>query len=415
MKVEVLRGLGLTFIVMSVTWLLIGVTFVLKRRSSALIQARGLVDTFLASLVITVYASLASSVFGLGLSCIVRTTLAGFLADVAMALVTERCVLLYVQFIVGKQAEEWVQDSSKHFFFLKNKAYFRHGLFTPTKLIVVLIAGLFSLPFPLSWSEEVRKDTSQGFSCQNLFYQGSVFAFILIVACCLIYCSRLLKKVEENFGIKYELRMLGKFTISIAFLYVLWVVLQRVAPLFALTLYSLAVFGAYVPWGLTYINIYLVLGLLKKRSTAIHGHSTMKSYGTSSFDGKSLEAMLEEILINEPNDFKDFLVREFAVENFLFLEAVSKFKAEKGACVEGAKTIYNGFVSSGALLQVNLSGKTIESIEEKMSCPDEDMFDEAVEAVKALLSSSSLPRYFNYKRKKSENAGEAAVPIVHTI
>jgi hypothetical protein len=217
------------------------------------------------------------------------------------------------------------------------------------------------------------------------------------------YLNRLLKSVHENFGIKAELGATAKYSGVILIFYIAWVFVQRFhAPFPVQILWNSVFFGIYVPVGLTYLGIYRVLGIrMRMHLWPSSSSKRSKMSGALSYKRNMME-VLNEILDTDTRDFKNFLIREFSVENLLFIEAVMNFKKENTneSCPQAAITLYNEFCSPNALLQVNISSIVHSGIQSKLSKPDLTIFDRAVDEIKIMLCHDTMMRYTKFQSKR---------------
>lgn len=95
--------------------------------------------------------------------------------------------------------------------------------------------------------------------------------------------------------------------------------------------------------------------------------------------------------------FRRFAVLEFSVENLLFVEAVSKFRALEDPTKRDVQDVYDKFVSNSAPSQVNLPMKIVRKMTEKLPTIDgveiRAFFDESVDHVMKMMQRDSYRRF----------------------
>jgi len=111
----------------------------------------------------------------------------------------------------------------------------------------------------------------------------------------------------------------------------------------------------------------------------------------------SFELLLTDSILFE--QFKEFAVKDFSVENALFYDRCTKLKrrpprTEKLLARE-QQDIYDRFLSEGAELQVNLSDQTSRTIRELVERGEfgRGLYDAAIDEVAFLMYTNTFPRF----------------------
>ncbi|KAL0491958.1 regulator of G-protein signaling [Acrasis kona] len=94
--------------------------------------------------------------------------------------------------------------------------------------------------------------------------------------------------------------------------------------------------------------------------------------------------------------FKQFLVREFSVENLMFHTEVKFLKniEEQSEIVETANSINTTYVEVGAPFEINILSDVRNKIAQELGTqPSKNTFDEAQEAVLQIMKEESFPRF----------------------
>ncbi|XP_069751465.1 regulator of G-protein signaling 20-like isoform X2 [Narcine bancroftii] len=113
-----------------------------------------------------------------------------------------------------------------------------------------------------------------------------------------------------------------------------------------------------------------------------------------------------EQLLKDPNGRKillEFLQSEHSDENILFWLACEEFKQEehKAIIMEKATSIYFDYISVLSPKEISIDASVREVINQKMTIPTTDIFDEAQMHVYALMHRDSYPRFLNSPVYKS--------------
>lgn len=128
-------------------------------------------------------------------------------------------------------------------------------------------------------------------------------------------------------------------------------------------------------------------------------------------------------LLKDPvghDHFRQFLEKEYATENLLFVEAVWKMKKLSLTDVgEECRVIWRQFLGPGAEMLVNVDAKTHKITEGNMKQPNRWTFDDAAAHLYYLMTSDSYSRYLrsaHYKdflegaKKKSSTRSSFGLP-----
>jgi hypothetical protein len=129
--------------------------------------------------------------------------------------------------------------------------------------------------------------------------------------------------------------------------------------------------------------------------------------------------------------FRAFLVREFSVENLLFVEAVEQFNALPSKTKADCQALYDKFVAESSQNQVNLPGVVCQRILARIQDMEagetfNGLFDEAYKHVMKLMQRDGYKRFqlteewkthivvFRVEDKKPASAGAAAPATANT-
>uniref|UniRef100_A0A7M4DXN3 Regulator of G-protein signaling 1 n=1 Tax=Crocodylus porosus TaxID=8502 RepID=A0A7M4DXN3_CROPO len=109
---------------------------------------------------------------------------------------------------------------------------------------------------------------------------------------------------------------------------------------------------------------------------------------------------LEKLLASQRGQgvFREFLKSEFSEENMEFWLACEEYKKTKSDHLHGkAERIYEEFVQSNAVKQINIDYRTRETTAKKAQDPTLTSFDEAQKTVYVLMERDSYPRFLKSK------------------
>ncbi|OWK60920.1 Regulator of G-protein signaling 1 [Lonchura striata] len=109
---------------------------------------------------------------------------------------------------------------------------------------------------------------------------------------------------------------------------------------------------------------------------------------------------LEKLLASQSGQgvFREFLKSEFSEENIEFWLACEDYKKTKSDHLHGkAEKIYEEFVQSDAIKQINIDYQMREATAKKAQDPTHTSFDEAQKTVYILMERDSYPRFLKSK------------------
>ncbi|XP_002188951.2 regulator of G-protein signaling 1 [Taeniopygia guttata] len=109
---------------------------------------------------------------------------------------------------------------------------------------------------------------------------------------------------------------------------------------------------------------------------------------------------LEKLLASQSGQgvFREFLKSEFSEENIEFWLACEDYKKTKSDHLHGkAEKIYEEFVQSDAIKQINIDYQIREATAKKAQDPTHTSFDEAQKTVYILMERDSYPRFLKSK------------------
>jgi len=118
--------------------------------------------------------------------------------------------------------------------------------------------------------------------------------------------------------------------------------------------------------------------------------------------------------------FRDFVVREFSVENLLFVEAVTQLRGRQLISKEDVQNLYDEYIATSAPNQVNLPCIVVQRLEARMKEGDEvvdaGQFDEAREHVMKLMQRDAYRRFqktSEWHQHVGSFAKDKDVPLLH--
>ncbi|KAM9379353.1 regulator of G-protein signaling 1-like [Phaethornis superciliosus] len=109
---------------------------------------------------------------------------------------------------------------------------------------------------------------------------------------------------------------------------------------------------------------------------------------------------LEKLLASQSGQgvFREFLKSEFSEENIEFWLACEDYKKTKSDHLHGkAERIYEEFVQSDAIKQINIDHQMREATAKRAQHPTHTSFDEAQKTVYILMERDSYPRFLKSK------------------
>jgi len=143
-----------------------------------------------------------------------------------------------------------------------------------------------------------------------------------------------------------------------------------------------------------------IASLAKKKQEDIEApESSGKTSGVEDEKkGPSINQIEFFLTVNEGKEsFKQFLVREFSVENLMFYTEVQYYKKieEESDLKETAKTIHETYVELGAPFEINIEMEIRNQVAEQLNSgkPTVNIFDEAEKAVLHVMREESFPRF----------------------
>jgi len=104
------------------------------------------------------------------------------------------------------------------------------------------------------------------------------------------------------------------------------------------------------------------------------------------------------------NDFKNFAVKDFSIENALFYDRCMRLKLMRGAKLAAAQQeIYNLFLAPDAYFQVNVSDRALKKLRDAVDSSGWDqpgLLDELSNEIVHLMYNDTYPRYLAHQEHK---------------
>ncbi|KAK9767754.1 Regulator of G-protein signaling 7 [Basidiobolus ranarum] len=205
------------------------------------------------------------------------------------------------------------------------------------------------------------------------------------------FCLYMLHGVQDAFGIRKEL---------------LHIVITIIVFLGVFFIYSLV--DVFKPYHRIFASIYfLVLGLMIIQIIMINiplikvYRNTRNQWNLEKGQIGFTEVVEDPLLFEQ---FKDFTVKEFSIENPLFFERCQRIKRLPTAILkEEVLAIYDTFVVPGAALQVNLCNAVVKQITLKILDDqiDETIFEAAINEVAEIMVRHTFPRFLRSRKGQS--------------
>ncbi|ORX96773.1 hypothetical protein K493DRAFT_370509 [Basidiobolus meristosporus CBS 931.73] len=197
------------------------------------------------------------------------------------------------------------------------------------------------------------------------------------------FCLYMLHGVHDAFGIRKEL---------------VYIIITIVVLLGAFVVYNFV--GVFKPYHSVFASSYLlILGLMIIQIIMIN-IPLLKVYRNTRNQWNlekgqiGFNEVVEDPLLFE--QFKDFTVKEFSIENPLFFERCQRMKKLPTALIrDEALAIYDTFIVPGAALQVNLCNAVVKEITFKIvdNQIDDTVFDPAIREVAEIMMRHTFPRF----------------------
>jgi len=232
-------------------------------------------------------------------------------------------------------------------------------------------------------------------------------AFIIILAIMIVvYLILLLRmiKINDAFSIRNELAFLCFYSIIMVIgCFINMIVPNSFWPItpwvgFILAAEIVGAFVVSVVWPL----VLPIVELVWDKMTDCKGDEEEETTTTTGTGDKTVvkssKLSFEEILASPIGReyFKQFLVREFSVENLMFYTEVDYFMTltDMGDIRESAASIYETYVSSGAPFEINIDQAVRTECENNMSNNFSiNAFNSAKNAVFKAMQDNSYPRF----------------------
>jgi hypothetical protein len=410
---------GNVFLAMAVvllTSLLSGTVLMVKNRRNPLISSRGFWSVLMELYGIIGFVltwTIKAILYGEKTdapNCAVINTIGFWFLMLGCHFVVERCLMLIIKFNITLDTIKFVHnqfllESKKDgmYYWLEKRQYFSDS--------PVSLARLFCLFVSVLWTVPVL------FFVRNSCFEGQVnirilmFLVLFVLLCSVIICRERLKRVEENFGIKKEMKLLALTVTGSLVLTALALAITRGSMANLVIMYL--VIGFSVEW----ISMWNILRLIHfgefKRPQGLHSKIQSNSkveeeskQPPASITSQSLIDNMLETLNDElkTGAFEKFLQQEFAVEGLLFWKSVQVFKRKFDSggseiSTKAAQQMFQEFIADDARLMLNLSASCrrkliqIFTTDEGLLGISQSTFDQAEREVIFLLANDPFRRF----------------------
>ena len=400
---RIIAWLSIPSIVLTLCTLFACLAFFLRFRNTSVLLGRGYESSILMCISLWISATAHNLVFGVSWSCFSRTVVSFLSLLCAASITIERTALLYVYHVVQIESKEFLETkkeammrvSWERFFFYKRKL-FRHGWVTVSKGIALSVVLMISIPLSFVFSRRPNV-FEEGYQCMDAFYTiftlGTVGIAILILAQLAIS----LRKVEENLGIKKEMKQLTILACICGSVAVFPGIINSIESrqaAFGLLLVYQIIIGLWMPIAFMIVSLVWPALLAKSRLDLLRSHVKSHQIGSAT----ALKNILDDSQLFVA--FEAFLVREFCSENLLFLKSVRIFEHQYETLSQpenkaAAKRIFLDFIDSSSPIEINISFQTKNDIIEalKESTITMNIFAKAFWEISTTIIQGPLARF----------------------
>ncbi|KAK9729399.1 Regulator of G-protein signaling 11 [Basidiobolus ranarum] len=270
---------------------------------------------------------------------------------------------------------------------------FRYRIRLPSKWIFYGLGGAIIMQIVITLIMTVTHQEVFEIDSSSDCFEHVVFLPLKIICCTYAlvigsFCLYMLHGVQDAFGIRRELLyivMTIMIVLGIFFVYSFVDVFKPYHSVFA-TSYFLV-------FGLMVIQVIMInIPLIKVYRNTRNQWSLEK--GQMGF----YEVVHDPLLFEQ---FKDFTVKEFSIENPLFFERCQRAKKlSKSLLKDEVLAIYDTFIVPGAALQVNLCNTVVKQITLRILDEDIDgsIFDAAIIEVTEIMVRHTFPRFLRSRK-----------------
>lgn len=335
-------------------------------------------------------------------------TLATAESMVVMALITLRFALLYfwslitnlaMEFHSGHETlknkrtkaeikamkNEWVLRNRHRF----NRKFWMWAVFVYAVLLCAIPWSYVTFSIPGYITSNFQDDTCQ-VAITNIVFFYQVYGAFTVIQIGFLWLK--VRKIPENFRLVEELELVTYTGCYILMLNGGRIILNLLIPdAFTrfLESYRYTLLGTFfvasVPnYWFAYTQLYLAVrwSYEHERAVSFHERKSITDYSSKDSSIHPTEWQRQQFLelIEDPigsQYFKEFLRKEFSVENFLFWKTVEKFKKmysgdgyDEILLQKHVLKIYNHFMSSFSPLMINISSQCKERIQQRLGIKD---------------------------------------------
>lgn len=361
----------------------VGIFYLYKMRTHPICRARLIRISIPASVVLIVVSivfAVSEIVFKFPCSAIYIVSNVGLLGFVFICYLLRAFVLWYKIGLVGERLAVWASSKrlQKTSTFFSDHQYLISPRFilSATGIVVLVVLSLTIAQILLEGS--VTRAVEEGKNCPDSVAQYIVVGLAFLLVLVVLSFAYRLRNGKENFGIKEELAMVGIVAV-ISF------------PAFGLTLaltdiskFRLHIIVLTVGCSLSaLISIWHPVLMVRKETsnafTRLDETGIARSERITSLSKRNRVADLRDEFMMVMHDrecfeaFKDYLLKEFSVENALFwedcvvLENMVDTNSPSDAIIDTTMALYNSFLSPDAPNPVNVSYNVKNDVQQKLS------------------------------------------------
>lgn len=258
---------------------------------------------------------------------------------------------------VVDEARHDLEQQEQDFFFRYKK--FTDMTWLSRAMVVVLIILLIPAIIITAADEDIRT-TSGDEDCDKKWADIVLVVYVCVYVAIFSFFAIKMRQVVDGFKIKEELRFTGVICIV------------GLIPWFLFNTVFEDVNIDTFPFSTLIVLIITCAALIA--STGWPLYRSIYKPPNLQFHIPDDISSLESLLGDEKGfqSFKEFLTREFSVENLLFWDDVRQFRAEKAKGInplnehQMARNIYSKYIISGASFEVNLPGNIVDDLEKKL-------------------------------------------------
>jgi hypothetical protein len=242
---------------------------------------------------------------------------------------------------------------------------------------------------------------------------GTIFISSIVPVVFLLIIYLKIRKFEDNFHLISECKTLGKWFVGTLSFVIITAGISELSPIvkrnfnLAILAYPIITFGA------CKVMVLDVVQISRTHTRHMLTDKIRSVRAMSVLTRETMQAALKAVLADEEmtSSLKDFLIKEFSVENVLFLKAVDELRSTSGCgTADCSKNIWTTFCRSDAPLTINIGFKTVKELKsvfesESFADTEEQLkarFDIAYDEIFSLVLTDSFPRFLQHSGLSSK-------------